>query len=638
MESREVTDGEYGIQEAITWGSDFKWPQDIGKRDSSRALEASYELEDMIRRHRRVNGKKRLCVERVNRLVNKEDEDYERLISLSGGMIVFTDEMFIPNNKPPPLRSLYTTVCNAVNKVLVELWKEELVFILPKSITPKFGTVHYTSLHWTKKKMKESGRYLFDARDDKYGSALNSDKAREKLEEYYGPINHPTINDLIIMIQEFVKIKIEELGDKFNYNDILIWKGDLSKAFTLLDFSIESCKKLVCRLTNDLDMVYHTGMFGWTGTPFCFQVITRTITKLVKEKIKGSFSMYVDDGMGVCMASEINHDMDIFRSISIQLLGDHAIAEDKWEIGRRLDWIGWSINLDTQQVTLARKNFMKTFYGFYTCNEYDTIKIEDIEKMASWASRYTLILRIMKPFTNSLYSELIGIKNRRISKKLKKAAIESIQMWRIVLCLLKYNDLEYARKFSSFDNKQADILMCYDASLEGIGVSIYDITNQEMKLLLIGSYEFSFNLQHQAKYQNIVEFIAVIAGLLMLAKLKLKHKNIKLKGDSVTSLTWSMLERYRSVEGRRSALVFTLLAIAFDLDVVEVEHIPGADNTLHDELSRGVKPSDLGYKEDNIMNFSSLPYSNILELCDPASTEYELTELWKIIAIHINQV
>jgi hypothetical protein len=486
--------------------------------------------------------------------------------------------------------------------------------------------------------MKESGRYLFDARDDKYGSALNSDKAKSKLEEFYGSIKHPTITDLIIMIQTYIDHKQEELGDNFKYEDVVLLKGDLSKAFTLLDFSVESCRLLVCRLTDNLDMIYHTGMFGWTGTPYCFQVITRIITKLVRKKIKGAFSMYVDDGMGICMKQDLENDKQVFKNISERLLGDNSVAEDKWEEGRKLDWIGWLINLDTQQVTLARKNFMKTFYGFYTCNEYDAVKIEDIEKMASWASRYSLILRHMRPFTNCLYSELIGIRNRRISKKLKSAGIEAIQLWRAVLCLLKYNDLTYAKTFSSFNNSKANIVICYDASLTGIGVSIHSITDQQEKLLAIGSYDFQFDLKQHAGYQNIVEFIAVIGGLLMLAKLKMQHNSLKLRGDSITSLTWSKNERYRSIPGRRAALIFTLLSIAFDYDVVEIEHIPGVDNILHDKLSRGFKPSELGFNESTIMDFTFGPSGKILELCDPSSKDYNLLDLWKIVAVFITQL
>ena len=35
------------------------------------------------------------------------------------------------------------------------------------------------------------------------GAALNTEEAIKKAEEYYGPIRHPTIDDIAVMIMDF---------------------------------------------------------------------------------------------------------------------------------------------------------------------------------------------------------------------------------------------------------------------------------------------------------------------------------------------------------------------------------------------------------------------------------------------------
>jgi hypothetical protein len=316
------------------------------------------------------------------------------------------------------------------------------------------------------------------------------------------------------------------------------------------------------------------------------------------------------------------------------LLGSKAIAEDKWEEGRVLDWIGWRVDLNAQIVTIAKKNFMKTFYYFFSCNENEPVNIKQIERLASFSSRYSTILRQMKPFTNCLYSEFIGIKNKHVVKTLTAVGVQAIQVWRTALSLLQFNELAYARSFSSFKSEEASILIWYDASLTGIGVSVYDISNSHQTLLAVGSYNFKFDLQQHSGYQNVAEFIACVAGYIIMARLKIKHVAVKLKGDSISSLTWASTERFRSPHGRSSALIFTLLGINFDYTVSETEHIPGVLNTVHDDLSRNILAKELGYQKELIMNFDSYPMNSLLELCDP-SGRMDMLDMWSEIEHYI---
>jgi hypothetical protein len=66
--------------------------------------------------------------------------------------------------------------------------------------------------------------------------------------------------------------------------------------------------------------------------------------------------MYVDDIIGVCFQQNLQSDLAKCERICTDLLGPAAVATDKTEHGRRLDVIGYVIDLDTQRVSIARKN------------------------------------------------------------------------------------------------------------------------------------------------------------------------------------------------------------------------------------------------------------------------------------------
>ena len=147
----------------------------------------------------------------------------------------------------------------------------------------------------------------------------------------------------------------------------MLWKMDLSGAFTLLFIEGSSVRRLAFQLTDGLTMIYITGMFGWTGMPFAFQVITRVLERIIGAELLGEFRMYVDDLIGACGRKELEHDQHIAHSKCVGLLGPNAVEETKTMAGRAIEWIGWEFDIDTRVVSLARHNFLRTLQWFPHC-------------------------------------------------------------------------------------------------------------------------------------------------------------------------------------------------------------------------------------------------------------------------------
>ena len=634
-EAYEVADVDFGAEEAACAAEDFEWPEEVLTRDSHKAERAGFSLERMVREEHDSKAHDRLSHARINSLLGsegqgggrrdgRENRDWERLHRLVDGARVLVDEDFAPNNRAPPLRSLYRRVSKAVHKLLLELWKEEKVFIVTKDVAAKLGALHYSPTHWARKAGKVLGRNIFDASDGKFSTPLNTKTVKAMVRECYGDIRHPTIDEIVRMIMDFARDKQQELGEGFRWEDLRMWKADLRGAFTLLNYHADDVRLMACELTGDLVCIYHTGQFGWTGMPFAFDIITRTLRKLVRSVIRGRMTMYVDDMIAVCMAWDLEHDKGQAKAVSEGLLGSKAIADDKWADGTRLDVIGWTVDLTQRLVTIARKNFLKTLYGFFEVDLSRPVQVRTLKRLASWSSRYSMVLRHMRPFSTWLYNETKGMRNMEASKRVGSGTVRAVLMWRMMLCLLHLREDTFARPLSSFLSDRATFVIKYDGSLQGIGVSVHslkDADGSDETMLGVGYLTFPFDLGGRPEFQNCSEFMAVVVGFLMIARRGGRDANIRLVGNSVTSLVWGESEHFNSTRCFSAAMVHVLLGVDFRLRVTETVHVLSEDNGFHDQLSRGISPRELGVDPDLCWDLDTDDVvMGVVRLCNPLIT------------------
>ena len=127
------------------------------------------------------------------------------MTDLVDGMRVAIPEGFVPNGHQPrsPLRVSYETVSSAVHKMLGAVRKERLAFLLPLALAQTYiPNLHLCKAHWTTKKGKPSGRPLGDLTNVD-GTPLNTPATADAATAYYGPITHPTIEDIAMMVDQF---------------------------------------------------------------------------------------------------------------------------------------------------------------------------------------------------------------------------------------------------------------------------------------------------------------------------------------------------------------------------------------------------------------------------------------------------
>ncbi|MEI8301616.1 MAG: hypothetical protein WCG10_08435, partial [Chlamydiota bacterium] len=477
---------------------------------------------------------------------------------------------------------------------------------------------------WTTKFGKPQGRLIGDTSATESGTPLNSHEVKEMFDENFGTIHHPTIVEISRMIYQ----EAERIG----WENAILWKMDLKGAFTLLYVRPTDVPLLSFELTNNLTVMHHTGMFGYTGMPGCFDVISRVLCRNLKEVIKGVCRVYVDDIISISHQSEVDDEQNTASEYCEGLLGPSAVEKEKTMSGRSLDVIGWNICLDTKKVGIARKNMLKTFYGLVTLDETSPVTLEELQKVASWAARYSLVCRQLRPFTRALYSCIRHYTNKHVKIKLSEEAVSTIQLWRIFFIFLKVNPITYKRDLNSFVHFEPSYVVEYDASLTGVGIILFELNrNKEEREWKVIQLDFDYDLKSQSKYQNTVEFIGVLLGMVALSLLGIRNTSVVIRGDNKSSLKWGMTENYKSVLCRRASLVLTTTVLHNNIIIEDQIHIAGVNNVRCDRLSRRTSsPEDLGFKQDQIINHSIL--DRVIKFCDPTievvSAE-QMTITWK---------
>jgi hypothetical protein len=340
----------------------------------------------------------------------------------------------------------------------------------------------------------------------------------------------------------------------------------------------------------------------------------------------GSALMYVDDIIGCSHVDAVDKDMsNVFTGVTglmgmdaIEVVDGVVVKNEKGRDG--VDVIGWSVNIVNKSVTISRRNLLKTLYAFFLFNVNDPVAQQHVERMALLASRVSQLCRAMRPYTVALFACLRDYKHRHTLRRLPLLAKVDVCVWRAFLVMCRANPDELYRPIESY-RVWCDIAEFeYDASLWTVAVGVSEVDTHTGLKTLRGFcvLDLPFPATNDPRYQNTYEFLAVVVGIMLSMALGIRHKSIRLLGDSVSSLKWALEDRVASVIARRANIVYTLAATEADLTVDSTVHVPGVDNKVYDGLTRGRTAEQVGLPPGLQITIPfAHPIHELIELCNP---------------------
>ena len=277
VEAIASSDGNYGVKEAVKWAEGYEFPQDLVDSDLRLFRASQLDFTTMVKRRLKKIGANRLSSHRVEQL-RLDNPERVRLFDIAKGMRAPIPEGFISNAKGllTPLRPAYLDVHQAVDKMLGDLHAQGLAFCLPKKEAIELiDGLHLSKASWTPKKGKASGRSIGDMSFCD-GTPLNGDESKLIAESWWGKIELPTIEEVVIMILDFYRAAILK-DPTVKWEDLRLWKTDLRGAYQLLSLHPDFAKYFGMEIFGDRVYIHLCGIFGWTCTPAAFQVVSRAI-------------------------------------------------------------------------------------------------------------------------------------------------------------------------------------------------------------------------------------------------------------------------------------------------------------------------------------------------------------------------
>lgn len=648
----------YGKEKAAEWGGQFTIPEEAVDSDERLLKANGNNFRRMAWQRFQLNLPQRLNEERVSSL-SADNPERGRLLGLAAGMEVPLPVGFQPNGKldhrtgerardhtgAEPLRKLYEETAPAVNKQLMKLHALGLAFILrADTVFRMLEGDHKMVASWAPKAGSEAGRVLMDPSHTKVmnGWVMNGKEVKGACQALWLPIQHPTIAELIVMVLSFY-IEAEKKDPAVRWADVILWKMDLRAAFTLLSVAPKNTPLFTMNLTRGLVIIVLCGLFGWTGTPFAFQVVTRALVFELLRLTAGALRMYVDDIMGVCLRKDLRAEQETARRVSTGLLGPTAVAEDKTEDGRVLVWIGYLVDLDRQLVNMSPRNFRKCLFAFFAVDLTAKVPVKTLERLASLAERYSELYQYMRPFQRALYNCYKGCQGMRehvcVDMTEHPGTVRAIRFWRVMLCAAALNEERFARTFASFLPKAPQYVVEFDGCLQGVGILVYEAQQNGSEVLKGGGAMDlgPLGFGSDSAYQNLGEFLGPTLAPVVLRALGLGGAGqpyvIHLRGDSVTGLRWADTRRFKGTNVSNAAMVFTAMVMGGVVEVVGTTHFPAEENKKADGLSRHKTMGELGLDGVPFVDLNRDPTAlTIRGLCDPAldvGTDEEFASHWK---------
>jgi hypothetical protein len=675
----------YGEEAARKEAEGFVWDPDKLASDEAEFEASGFNLAVMALRRQNSFRSQRLNLTRLLSL-STENPEMEHLHSLCKGIIVPKPEGYRPNAKcfrelkevlviqrffcqwsnrthrrnplgtpvkefltspaakpyDQPLHRSYKDTWPAIDKMLSDLHDKGLGFNLSKALLFRTESVHLSQLKHTLKADTVSGRTITDL---SWGvpPILNGDYASEWATETYGSIVHPTIVDVVLMILDTID-KLQALDPYMKLEDLYFWKVDVSGAFTWLDFLPVDVHCMAQEMAGGRVFLSLVGVFGATILPFAFNVISKAFRYEVKKTTRGGADIYSDDGFGCCLLRDLKWETERACSIFEGMIGEKCIKKSKNVSGRIVDVIGWKVNMDLMVVSIAEKNLMKAMLVFFSIDLKKEVTLVQVQRIASYCSRYVMILEVMSPFLACIHRLMTGKAGWHGTFPITKEAAWAIKMWRAVFYLLLVDERHYGRPMASFRPRPPDYTVETDASLGGVGIILYKRTDS-LDTCVGGSAvsirEFGFGTD--SGFQNTAEYIGTVLGILALVKMGVRNVDVLIRGDSTTALSWVTEGRIKGPEAINAAVVVTALYIRFGIRPRYSDFLAGLANHKADLLSRieekGITVEQAmnqnGHGSAPIINLRDNPGTDMLtRMCDPkvkVDDEEEFTNLWQTV-------
>ena len=483
-------------------------------------------------------------------------------------------------DKYPKVRSLAQRVAPAILSLVASLVSSGGALVFPRDEARNWPLYHAHPIHWVPKPTDVLGRLVTDASagDESLngGPDLKMHAAGK-----YGKIECTRETEAAAYLLEHrAKMRSPRLNG-----------GDVRRAFRHILLSSRSAALSCMEVQLDdgqwISVVQVVMWFGGTVCPYAYMVVSRTIDRLLAREGMPSIS-YIDDIAQAAEEEACGDFLERTKSCVCALLSpgtEQAWAVNKQEEGlESLIFIGWEWNIVCATVSLIPRAVIRCLTRLLGIQGQESAPVRELQAVASWASRLSMIMPSLKPLSVYLYAPLIGKTQLSATVSLSQATRSVVDVWIAVLRRAFNDNVGWAVPLERLVWKSPIISVQFDGSPDGAGAVVPAIDECGHRVEAWAALEFDCGMT--SSHQNASEYIAATFGVALLVSLGYRNCGVRFVGDSRTVLNWIGKQSARSELALRAAVLCGALMRAAGLVVSEAWWLSSADNSIPDDISR----------------------------------------------------
>lgn len=610
----------YGLEQAQKWGIEFlegarsrgePSPRELAQHDEVE-LKTAGGLEQLASNRFRERALKRLSPDRVaavctplleswcsripGRLDRVNREEFVRAVAAvdsfsRSGVPVIVDDDFEPCDEPGRLSK---SARQAPAAVEAHLYKQRVLgmgILLTEASLQSIVDRNEMTNGIALQKEKLRGRLTTNCSGNaaRRGKFLNSKGAKKKAIAEWGELKLPTI--------ELIILDIIEIADEHGQDEVVALKADVDTAYPQCSFDPKKVQWMTSRAPSGLVYCSLHCNFGWGPMGFAFNMISIVVVSVVTAIAFGLVRMYVDDLITITTKKHCRRDRELASMVLDSLMGegsDSVAKQGSTEDNNRREIVilGWLICLSTWTVDVAQYNRVKTLYTFWTLDLESVVSFKTMQALCSLAQRYAMVFRELGVLMGDLWCMLAERKKSERGVKLSSRAKMVIILWRAYLVrseVMLMRGEATGRSLSTFRKSRARYIVEFDGSLKGVGVRVFSHCSEGERVIFNFGLATLDNLGGDSSYQNSLETIGGVLGILLAGLLGAKHATVHLRGDSKVALAWLSGGKsgFRSIHAQGALMAAVIVLEQCDI-VVEEETtlLTSKQNHVCDCMSR----------------------------------------------------
>ena len=596
-------------ESSVQLGLKYQAIQELDKEVKNHGLLAAIKAaQDRLRSNKRV-----ISADDIHRQY-AESTEYSKLVALAEGCHHDMHPDFTPN-WGQGVRLRKSPDGTDINKILeihaAKDFDQGTCLILPLTTVIAAAKSEGMMLHVSEKFLRDKdgdplGRPIPDYSFSRVGTPPNHEDLKEKITSRWGEMSLPTVKDICraaLAVADTTRepVVASRIDIKSAYTRICIKPEQATLFATVVSIHPEYGMLIAIPLVNQ---------WGSQSAGFAYEVPARAMTEKANERTattngRPTGSTYVDDRVQFGTHDQIVGEATSYSCTARALLGDDAVNDNKTLIGQTIDAIGWRCDTKSLVVAPSAKAILKLFNLFFVVVPMDAtsttaLPVKVIQKLCSYATRYSAALTALKPFSAEFGRNAGGMRNDpQAIRRLSRQSIADIQAWRTALERLVSSargmavPMRWLALEDDIPNVQAeaaDTVAWADATGNG-GIGVWFNTGHWLSVD-IGRCKYERAGVVQDLDVNVYEFIALIVAVhTILTTPSLTrgstspHKHIHIYTDNTSCVSW-----VRKLRGEAGFHTF-LLRLLCDMQLkygtlVTCAHVPGAVNTYADAASR----------------------------------------------------